>query len=84
MDYYGTRLATCSSDRSVKIFDVKPSGQQILLADLQGFKTFLGILKISKKSENKFFIAMKGQFGKSLGRIRCLGIYSLRVRTTNA
>jgi len=35
MDYYGTRLATCSSDRSVKIFDVK-SGQHILLADLRG------------------------------------------------
>lgn len=35
MDYYGTRLATCSSDRSVKIFDVK-NGGQILLADLRG------------------------------------------------
>ena len=23
MDYYGTKLATCSSDRSIKIFDVK-------------------------------------------------------------
>uniref|UniRef100_A0A4W3K0C3 Protein SEC13 homolog n=1 Tax=Callorhinchus milii TaxID=7868 RepID=A0A4W3K0C3_CALMI len=35
MDYYGTRLATCSSDRSVKIFDVK-NGGQILVADLRG------------------------------------------------
>ncbi|ELK07876.1 Protein SEC13 like protein [Pteropus alecto] len=35
MDYYGTRLATCSSDRSVKIFDVRNSGQ-ILIADLRG------------------------------------------------
>lgn len=35
MDYYGTRLATCSSDRSVKIFDVK-NGGQILIADLRG------------------------------------------------
>ncbi|XP_064632742.1 protein SEC13 homolog [Lineus longissimus] len=35
MDYYGVRLATCSSDRSVKIFDVK-NGQQTLLADLRG------------------------------------------------
>ena len=25
MDFYGTRLATCSSDRLVKIFDVKVS-----------------------------------------------------------
>ena len=23
MDFYGTRLATCSSDRIIKIFDVK-------------------------------------------------------------
>lgn len=36
MDYYGTRLATCSSDRSVKIFDVK-NGGQILVADLRGW-----------------------------------------------
>jgi protein transport protein SEC13 len=35
MDYYGTRLATCSSDRSVKIFDVK-TAQHVLLADLRG------------------------------------------------
>ena len=36
MDYYGTKLATCSSDRSLKIFDVR-SGQQTLLADLRGY-----------------------------------------------
>ncbi|XP_071960229.1 protein SEC13 homolog [Antedon mediterranea] len=35
MDYYGVRLATCSSDRSVKIFDVI-NGQQTLVADLRG------------------------------------------------
>lgn len=35
MDYYGIKLATCSSDRSVKIFDVK-NGQQTLIADLRG------------------------------------------------
>lgn len=35
MDYYGTRLATCSSDRTVKIFDVR-NGGQILVADLRG------------------------------------------------
>ncbi|XP_076062860.1 nuclear pore and COPII coat complex component secretory 13 [Oratosquilla oratoria] len=34
MDYYGTRLATCSSDRSVKIFEVK-GAKQTLLADLR-------------------------------------------------
>uniref|UniRef100_T1JDY6 Protein SEC13 homolog n=1 Tax=Strigamia maritima TaxID=126957 RepID=T1JDY6_STRMM len=34
MDYYGTKLATCSSDRSVKIFDVK-NGSQSLVANLK-------------------------------------------------
>ena len=34
MDYYGTRLATCSSDRSIKIFDVKGK-EQTLIADLR-------------------------------------------------
>ncbi len=36
MDFYGTRLATCSSDRSVKIFDVR-NGQQTLIQDLKGY-----------------------------------------------
>ena len=35
MDYYGTKLATCSSDRSIKIFDVK-DGTQTHVADLKG------------------------------------------------
>lgn len=35
LDYYGLRLATCSSDHSVKIYDVK-NGAQTLLADLKG------------------------------------------------
>lgn len=35
MDYYGIRLATCSSDRSVRIFDVR-NGTQKLIANLQG------------------------------------------------
>lgn len=35
MDYYGLRLATCSSDHSVKIYDVKGQTQS-LVADLKG------------------------------------------------
>lgn len=35
LDYYGLRLATCSSDKSVKIFDVK-NGGQTLAAELRG------------------------------------------------
>jgi len=36
MDYYGRRLATCSSDKTVKIFEVGPKGQQKQVAELQG------------------------------------------------
>lgn len=35
LDYYGLQLATCSSDSSVKIFDVR-NGTQVLIADLKG------------------------------------------------
>ncbi|CAH1784700.1 unnamed protein product [Owenia fusiformis] len=35
MDYYGVKLATCSSDRSVKIFDVR-NGQQTFVTALTG------------------------------------------------
>lgn len=35
MDYYGTCLATCSSDRSIRIFNVH-NGGQILIGDLRG------------------------------------------------
>jgi protein transport protein SEC13 len=37
LDYYGRRLATCSSDRTVKVWDVSAGGEQRqLLADLHG------------------------------------------------
>ncbi|VDN03708.1 unnamed protein product [Thelazia callipaeda] len=36
MNYYGTRLATCSSDHLVKIFELKPSGQTYPSAELSG------------------------------------------------
>lgn len=35
MDYYGKRLATCSSDRAIKIFSVQKD-MQTHLADLLG------------------------------------------------
>lgn len=35
LDYYGLTLATCSSDSSVRIFDIR-HGAQILVADLKG------------------------------------------------
>lgn len=35
VDYYGLRLATCSSDNSVKVYDIK-NGASTLLDDLKG------------------------------------------------
>jgi len=35
MDYYGLRLATCSSDQSIKVYNLK-NGTQTLAADLKG------------------------------------------------
>jgi len=35
MDFYGTKLATCSSDMSVKVFDLR-GGTQKIVADLRG------------------------------------------------
>lgn len=36
LDFYGRRLATCSSDRSIRIFDVDGSGNRSLQATLEG------------------------------------------------
>jgi len=36
LDYYGRRLATCSSDKTIKIFDVEDSGAQKLTETLRG------------------------------------------------
>ncbi|CAK5081269.1 unnamed protein product [Meloidogyne enterolobii] len=36
MNYYGTRLATCSSDHLVKIFEIKANGQSLPIAELTG------------------------------------------------
>jgi len=36
LDYYGKRLATCSSDRSIRIFDVHSSNAQTLTSQIRG------------------------------------------------
>uniref|UniRef100_A0A8R1DHN4 Protein SEC13 homolog n=1 Tax=Caenorhabditis japonica TaxID=281687 RepID=A0A8R1DHN4_CAEJA len=36
LNVYGSRLATCGSDRLVKIFEVRPNGQSYPLAELAG------------------------------------------------
>lgn len=61
MDYYGCRLATCSSDRSVRIYDVK-NGTQTLAADLRGHEGpvwDLQIYHLSNHSLTKIFLNFK-------------------------
>lgn len=36
LDYYGKRLATCSSDRTIKIFEISGEGNQTQVAELKG------------------------------------------------
>jgi len=36
LDYYGKQLATCSSDRSIKIYDIIDGGERKHVADLKG------------------------------------------------
>eukprot|EP00037_Helgoeca_nana_P001500 m.27356 g.27356 ORF g.27356 m.27356 type:complete len:351 (+) comp11908_c0_seq1:107-1159(+) len=36
MDYFGKRLATCSSDRTIRIFDVEDDGRHSLVQELRG------------------------------------------------
>uniref|UniRef100_A0A7S4BU55 Protein SEC13 homolog n=1 Tax=Chrysotila carterae TaxID=13221 RepID=A0A7S4BU55_CHRCT len=36
LDYYGKRLATCSSDRTIKVYDVFEGGERKQVADLTG------------------------------------------------
>ncbi|KAL3105564.1 hypothetical protein niasHT_021187 [Heterodera trifolii] len=36
MNYYGTRLATCSSDHLIKIFEIRANGQPFPMAELTG------------------------------------------------
>ena len=56
MDYYGTRLATCSSDRSIKIFEVK-EGTQTRVADLRGHEgPVWQVGKLAIQSGMKMFV----------------------------
>ncbi|GMT26276.1 hypothetical protein PFISCL1PPCAC_17573 [Pristionchus fissidentatus] len=36
LNYHGTRLATCSNDKSIRVFDIKPNGQSYPMAELTG------------------------------------------------
>jgi WD40 repeat protein len=36
LDYYGKLLATCSSDRTIKVFDVSTKGQTKHICDITG------------------------------------------------
>merc|ERR1719502_1762344 len=76
LDYYGKRLATCSSDRSVKVFQVEGEGaaaQHSLLQDLKGHEgpvwqvcwahPKFGSLIASCSYDHKIIIWKEGQQG---------------------
>jgi protein transport protein SEC13 len=45
LDYYGRRLATCSSDKTIKIFDVDGENHK-LTETLRGYSLFLQLTKL--------------------------------------
>ena len=64
-DYYGKRLATCSSDRTIKIFDVV--GEQVR------FKLIIAVIKtyffvLDSPSTIKYFINVLSSFLCAAGR----------------
>jgi len=67
MDFYGRFLASCSSDSSVKIFEISQDNQN-LIADLRELTLLISYL---------FSISLdiKDLCGKSVGAIRNLEIY---------
>lgn len=82
LDYYGKRLATCSSDRTVKVFDLA-GDQRTLIADLRGHDGPIwqvswahpryGSLLASASFDHRVIIWKEGQDGQWMQvRRRCL------------
>jgi WD40 repeat protein len=82
LDYYGKRLATCSSDRTVKVFDLA-GDQRTLIADLRGHDGPIwqvswahpryGSLLASASFDHRVIIWKEGQEGQWMQvRRRCL------------
>lgn len=73
LDYYGKRLATCSSDRTVKVFDLS-GDQRTLIADLRGHEGPIwqlswahpryGSLLASASFDHRVIIWKEGQDGQ--------------------
>ena len=76
MDYYGTRLATCSSDRVIKIFEVKSNNQSYPVAELTGYVAVVSFCwdRVTEMTDEArcFVTDMKGQYGKLHGRTLCM------------
>lgn len=79
LDYYGKRLATCSSDRTVKVFDLS-GDQRTLIADLRGHEGPIwqlswahpryGSLLASASFDHRVIIWKEGQDGQWM-QVRC-------------
>jgi hypothetical protein len=48
MDYYGRRLATCSSDKTIKIFEIA-NDSQTQIAELLGYAIVSRLLSFSRE-----------------------------------
>ena len=72
MDYYGKRLATCSSDRTVRIFEVVENTQN-LVASLPGWALHYTHTHTHTHSTcSRFTAVMKVQCGRWTGLIQSL------------
>ena len=71
-DYYGRRLATASSDRTIRVFDVG-SEAQTLLAELKGYRAFA--LSLLRRRLSLTMAGMRDRFGKCRGRTQSLEIF---------
>lgn len=94
LDYYGKRLATCSSDRTVKVFDLA-GDQRTLIADLRGHDGPIwqvswahpryGSLLASASFDHRVIIWKEGQDGQWMQvRRRCLLQAELPVGASHA
>ena len=63
MDYYGRLLATCSSDRSVKIYEVTGESYK-LIADLRGHEGPIWQVRLN------FFMLKNSECGDMQGKLK--------------
>lgn len=77
VDYYGRRLATASSDRTVRLWSVAPGQPEQFICSLSGYKEREDCLILNALSCP--LLGMRGLYGKWPGPIPNLAVSSLVV-----